>query len=123
MGMMLNETLVKFEQALKVHQLHDYILALNTSHEIHQAYEKEVEQAIAEDGKLKNWHFPKAHMHVHVPNNLRNKGVSLIHLWRQSAVLAAYRIEDTMSYAGEGERAMPADAAAGGSSVGSYCGP
>lgn len=38
---------------------------------------------------------------------------TLIRLWRRSAALAAYVDEDAMPYAGEGERAIPADAAAG----------
>ena len=37
----------------------------------------------------------------------------MIRLRRRSAALAAYRDEDAMPYAGEGERAIPADAAAG----------
>ena len=39
--------------------------------------------------------------------------VTLIHLWQRSAALVAYRDEDAMPYAGESERAIPADAAAG----------
>ena len=37
---------------------------------------------------------------------------AVIRLRRRSAALAAYRDEDAMPYAGEGERAIPADAAA-----------